>query len=177
MEINTKMLKRVISWYFLLGGVGFLGYSFIEFGFAGYLEYLVPAIITLSVLMLFIISGIACLKNPAEMISGLLLKICLMIHSFQFILIGFLFKNYYGPYLGVGFTDEPYFRIKLEFQLFAFRFSNGYNHNSDEISVVVNLIPIAILMLLTYLEKKEQESIKFDFDKLSEHSSNDRSGT
>ncbi|MBK8087090.1 MAG: hypothetical protein IPK31_03565 [Chitinophagaceae bacterium] len=71
--------------------------------------------------------------------------------------MGFSFKNYFGPYLAVGFTDTPDIKLRILIKPIDSFFSNGLNKLSDEVSIVFNLLAIVLLILVYGIEKEEKK--------------------
>ena len=79
----------------------------------------------------------------------------------KIILLGYGYEYYTGLIFFVGFTDTPKFNLFAQIEA-AFR-SQAYlfmNSKSDEISIMVNIIPIIIVAIIFRLEKKEIIKIK-----------------
>jgi hypothetical protein len=74
----------------------------------------------------------------------------------KIILLGYGYEYYTGLIFIVGFTDTPKFNMFAEIEA-AFR-SQAYifmNSRSDEISIIINIIPIIIISIIFRLEKKK----------------------
>ena len=141
-------LVYIVSTYLALGGIFFLVAFFRKFGFFGYLEYLIPATICMLILMFFVVAGIAGILRPVSIISRYLLTTALLMQSIQIVLFGIVFKNFYGPYLAIGFTDTPVVNFILEFKIFVYLTLNGWEKGSDEITLIFNLLPLATMMII-----------------------------
>lgn len=81
-----------------------------------------------------------------------MMKIGLWIQTIQFVFLGLVFKNYFGPYLAVGFTDTPGFKFQIRTELLTTWFANGLDKLSDEVSIVFNLIALILLILVYRVE-------------------------
>lgn len=87
------------------------------------------------------------------------MKISLWIQAVQLVILGFSFKNYFGPYVAVGFTDTPDIKLRLFIKPIDSFFSNGLNKLSDEVSIVFNLLAIILLILVYGIEKEEKKLV------------------
>lgn len=84
-----------------------------------------------------------------------MMKISLWIQAVQFVFLGLVFKNYFGPYLAVGLTDTPDLKFQINIELLTSWFANGLNKLSDEVSIVFNLVAIILLILVYRIELAE----------------------
>lgn len=88
-----------------------------------------------------------------------MMKVSLWIQAVQLVLLGLHFKNYFGPYLAVGFTDTPDIRLRILIEPITSLFSNGFDKLSDEISIVFNLMAVVLLILVYGIEKEEKKLV------------------
>lgn len=153
-------ITKSIAIYLMVGGVICFILFIFNLGISVFLNSLIPALITSLVLSFFIISGLLFLLNNTFKWRWNLLQISLIMQTVQIVLIGFSFKNYFGPYAGIGFTDTPFFNAILELKGFTFLFANGYNQESNEISVVVNLFPLILLLIFGHIYRKELDTLR-----------------
>ena len=84
-------------------------------------------------------------------------NISLIAQAFQLDVLGFKFKNYYGPYLGIGFSDTPEFGFIVKFRLFDFLTGNGFEFQNS-ILFMMNLFALALLLHFNYLVRKFGET-------------------
>jgi hypothetical protein len=120
----------------------------------GFLYNLIPATITTIVILFFILSGYKYAFSTSK--SGqVMMKISLWLQTIQLVFLGLVFKNYFGPYLAVGFTDTPYFKFQIQIEPLNTWFANGLNKSSDEVSIVFNIIALILLMLVYKVEIAE----------------------
>ena len=64
-----------------------------------------------------------------------MMKVSLWIKTIQLVLLGFSFNNYFGPYLAVGFTDTPDFKLRIFFKSIDSFFSYELNKLSDDVNI------------------------------------------
>lgn len=153
---GIKVFKVSLGLYFLVGGVISLYFALTTLGLFGILQSLFPAIITIIVISLFILSGYKYAFSESAS-ATLLMKISLWIQSVQLVLLGLSFKNYFGPYFAVGFTDTPDFKFQIHIEPLITWFGNGLNKLSDEVSIVFNLIAVVLLILVYRVELAEEK--------------------
>ena len=147
MEKNKLLFTQLLSSYFLLGGTICLIYFISQSGFIGILSTLMPSLITLIILLFFIFSGLIGLLSKNVKVSKGLLYSCLIIQSIQVVIFGFTFKNYFGPYLGIGFSESPELEAVFSFRSITYFLGNGLKQGSSEVSLVINLVPLSILVM------------------------------
>jgi hypothetical protein len=154
-HMNYKKRKVISRFYaiYLMISVMFLGYAFISIGIFRLLSALIPACFTLAVFLFFFFTGLNFYKNDKGKVNILCVEVCLAIQSFQLEVFGFQLKNYYGPYLAIGFTDTPVFRIIVKHELFRFWISDGYA-SGRAISLLVNCFPLLLLILFGVFKKR-----------------------
>jgi hypothetical protein len=136
--------------YYLLSSIIFLVFGLYNIGVSAFLVSLFPATIFIIIFSFYFISGVRLLMFPHSTVSITLAEISLLMQSFQCHILGFLFKNYYGPYLGIGFTDTPKFTLIYKFDIITFLTSNGFKSDS-EIMVMINLFSIMLYIFLNFL--------------------------
>ncbi len=141
------IIARGISIYLIIGILPFL-YFYFRLGFTGYLTNLLPASIAIVVFTFYTISGIKLLAKPFKKSSILFAQISLILLSIQLNLLGFLFQNNYGPEISLGFTDNPEFKLVFSQHLLSFWAKDGFKFNPKEISLSINLVFVALLLLL-----------------------------
>lgn len=156
MGLNSVIVRKTVAGYLVLGGI--LCYILVlsKLGFYGFLETLWPALFITFWYLFTIISGISYLKHPNSKLNKSLLEISLAIQAIQFFILGVNYQNYFGPFLGIGISFNSSFNFFFEYHLLAFRNFNGYDGNDSSLQVSINLIPVVILVLISYLEKKEK---------------------
>jgi hypothetical protein len=156
-EKNIKVVRYFLGIYFLIGGLISLWLVLSTFGVLGFLYNLIPATITTFVIFFFILSGYKYAFSSSQ--SGTtMMKISLLIQAVQLMLLGLSFRNYFGPFLAVGFTDTPEIEFQLLFEPLKSYFSNGFNKNSQEVSIVFNLVAAILLFLVYRVELAEAKS-------------------
>jgi hypothetical protein len=139
-------LRILLASYFFLGGLFFLFLLIYERGILGLLSTFFPSLFTLSILLFYCIGGLYCFLNTNVNRYKNVLSLCLLIQTLQLSVLGIVFKNYYGLYFAVGFSDTPNLELKFSFKFFTFLFANGFNKNTDEISMMINIIPLGLLI-------------------------------
>lgn len=165
MKIHLITFRNIIGIYLVGGGLVFLFVLLYKLGFLGILNNLLPFIITVMVLLFFVLSGYLFVFSENKQLSYLLVRICLWVQTIQIVILGFTFKNFYGPYLGIGFTDTPELDFSFSYDFFTYKFANGFNKDSFEISFVLNIVSLILLILTYFNNKKEQlESKEVFFD-------------
>lgn len=146
-------LTKALGIYFLLLGIICLSSFLFERGVIGFFYTLFPSLIIVVILLLFIYTGYIALFKTENRYAQFFLNLALIIQIFQISLIGLVFKNYFGPYFGIGFTDTPSFEFLFSFRFYTFLLANGYNRVSSEISVMINLIPLSFFIILNNLKQ------------------------
>ncbi len=153
-EKSLKTGRYVLGLYLLIGGLISLYFVLTELGVFGFLYSLLPAIVTVVVISFFILSGWKYAFSRSK--SGVtMMKASLWIQAIQLVFLGLGFKNYFGPYIAIGFTDTPGLKFQLLFEPFTYWFANGLNKLSDEVSIVFNLVAMGLLFLVYWIEKEE----------------------
>ncbi|MFN5134965.1 MAG: hypothetical protein ACK5DG_06570 [Chitinophagaceae bacterium] len=152
------VIKKLLSFYLLCGSVFYLCMILYSYGVLGFLTYLFPLFFLMSLLMFFIYSGYKGLI-ARQGYSFKLVQWSFFIQAIHIKLLGFKFENFFGPYWGVGFSDEPTIRFYSSFKIFWYYFLNGYNKDSSEISITINLIALSIGFVLGIKEKKIEPEI------------------
>lgn len=155
-ENSIKIFRYSLGLYFVTGGLISLYIGLTGLGLMGFLYSLLPATFTVIVILFFIISGYKYAFSASKS-GAIMMKISLWIQSIQLVLLGFSFKNYFGPYVAVGFTDTPDIKLRLFIKPIDSFFSNGLNKLSDEVSIVFNLLAIILLILVYRIEKEEKK--------------------
>jgi hypothetical protein len=97
----------------------------------------------ISICLFYFLSGFNYWFSPEDKKSRLLVEISLLTQSIQIYILGLAFLNYYGIWIGVGFTDTPDWTFNLRFDFFTARVIDDF-YNSNEISVYVNLVTITL---------------------------------
>ncbi len=155
-ENSIKIVRYFLGLYFLIGGLISLYFVLTTLGVLGFLYSLIPATITVIVIFFFILSGYKYAFSTSNS-GAIMMKVSLWIQTIQLVLLGFSFKNYFGPYLAVGFTDTPDIKLRILIKPIDSFFSNGLNKLSDEVSIVFNLLAIVLLILVYGIEKEEKK--------------------
>jgi hypothetical protein len=157
-EKTVKIFRYSLGLYFLIGGLVSLYIVLTTLGVLGFLQSLIPATITVIVIFLFILSGYKYAFSTSK--SGVfMMKISLLIQAIQVVFLGLSFKNYFGPYLAVGFADTPDLKFQTLIEPLTSWFANGLNKFSDEVSLVFNLVAIILLILVYRVEFTEANHI------------------
>jgi len=146
-------LTKALGIYFLLGGIICLISFLFERGVVNLFYTLFPSLLIVVVLLLFIYTGYIALIKTENRYSQIFLNLTLAIQTIQISLLGFVFKNYFGLYFGIGFTDTPSFEFLFSFRFYTFLLASGYNRGSSEISVMINLIPLSFFIILNNLKQ------------------------
>ncbi len=152
------IVKKLLSFYLLFGSIYYLCTMLYSFGVLGYLSYFLPLTFFMILFLFFIYSGYKGVMAKAED-SFILAQWSFFIQSFQIKILGLHFDNFFGPYFGIGFSDEPKIHFISSIKLFSYHFLNGYDKNSTEISIVINLISIGFGILLGLKEKRPEPEI------------------
>jgi hypothetical protein len=97
----------------------------------------------ISICLFYFLSGFNYWFSPKDKKSRLFVEISLLTQSVQIYILGFVFLNYYGLWVGVGFTDTPDWTFGLKFEFFTARVIDDF-YNSNEISVYVNLVTLTL---------------------------------
>jgi len=152
--MNYKKRKQISRFYaiYLMASMLFLLYALVSIGIIRFLLALIPACFTLGIFLFFFITGLNFYKNDKGKANILCVEICLAIQSFQLEVFGVHLKNFYGPYLAIGFTDTPNFSIIVKFELFHFLMNAGYAPGQT-ISLMVNCFPLLLLILFGFFKK------------------------
>lgn len=156
MMITSTHVKKFIAVMMIAGGLISGSIFVMQVGMATLLMYLIPSAVIFAVLLFMIGSGIAYLRNPLSSMREQCLSVSLILQTIHFSILGLSYKIFFGPYLGLDFIIEPAFTMEIEFNLLAFRFLFGY-HAGNPMMVGVNLMPVLLLVLIGYLEKKEKK--------------------
>ena len=106
---TNSVFKLCLSLYFFIGGLFFLVFFVYQNGMLGLLNTLLPSFFTILILLFFCVGGGYATFKKDSKTSYQILTACLLLQSIQVNILGLVFKNYYGPYLGIGFTDTPIF--------------------------------------------------------------------
>src|SRR5690606_30379099 len=93
------------------------------------------------------------LRSKSERKITILLNIALLIQTVQFSLFGFVFANYFGPCVFIGFYFEPLTKFDINISAYSWLFSNGYSDNAQS-KFFVNLIPLLLLLLLKGMKNR-----------------------
>ena len=151
--------KNISRFYaaFLTSSIFFYIYYLQLVGVSGFLSYLIPALITTIVFFFYFIAGIKLFSDPYDKLNITLANISLIAQAFQLDVLGFKFKNYYGPYLGIGFSDTPEFGFIVKFRLFDFLTGNGFEFQNS-ILFMMNLFALALLLHFNYFVRKFGET-------------------
>ena len=157
MTLSSVTVKKVVAFYVLIGSVICIFLFLSYLGFLGFLSYLFPALFTLILYLFLITGGFLYLQKPYSKGREVLLNITLAIQTIQLSILGIHFENYFGPYAGIGVDFTSTLNFFFEFHSLSFQNRNGYSKGSNEMSLAVNLVPVAILLFISYLEKKEKE--------------------
>ncbi len=81
-----------------------------------------------------------------------------MLQLIQFNVLGFGFYYVAGCYLGVGFTDTPEFKILFTDSLFRSSCFINFKTTNVEISIVLNLVALALVIFFSKLKKLNLET-------------------
>jgi hypothetical protein len=155
-DTNISFVKKLLSGYLIAGaGISLVLYLY-NYGFLGILSTLLPSLLVLVILLFFIYSGYKGLVSDSNY-SFIHAQISFLIQSIYFSILGFEFENFFGPYVSIGFTDTPEFKIIYAFKLIWFHFLNGYKPESAAISFSINLVPIFFLYLVSLKNKKSKQ--------------------
>jgi len=154
--LKNIRLADIFAVILIAGGFLFSIIFLSRLGFWGFVTSFFPSSAILLVFFYFIIAGTYYFLKNKEAVTYSLLNWALYLMVFQFSIFEIVFKVYFGPYLGFGFTDSPYLKFNADIKWFSFRFSIGLNKGDDSFSFFINFIPI----LLLYFLDKELTSLK-----------------
>lgn len=147
-----KFFVQILSLYFI-SGVFFVWYNFFKnFSVLHLLNAIFPALAFISVSFFFLYTGFSCIKANNEMKIIRLISIALLIQTVQFTLFGFVFANYFGPCVFIGFYFEPTIKFDINISVYSWLFSNGYSENAQS-KFFINLIPLLLLLLLKGMKR------------------------
>jgi len=142
------ILRKIIAGYLFLGSLFFIVFFLYQYGLSGILSSFLSALLTFGVLIFFCIGSLYVLRNKVEyQVQKNILIACLLIQSFGLRILGLSIRIFFGPDIAIGFTDTPAFQFRHSFGIFVYDIINGIKKGSSEISVMVNLIPLAVLIL------------------------------
>jgi hypothetical protein len=152
-------MRFIIALYLFIGGIIFLVLFIYKSGVFGFLSSLVPSFITILVLLFFIFSGAHYFRYRN---SGTLLKASMLIQAFQISILGINFKNFFGPYIAMGFTYSSDFEVMIDYEAFTFLFANGFRISSNELSLMINMPALIIVVLLIVKENNIKRTLLAD---------------
>jgi hypothetical protein len=69
-------------------------------------------------------------------------------------LLGFVFINYYGLWVGIGFTDTPDWTFSLKFAFFTANIMDDY-FQSNEITAYVNLVALSLYIYFIKMKNRK----------------------
>ncbi|MFL9485697.1 hypothetical protein ACI6Q2_23140 [Chitinophagaceae bacterium LWZ2-11] len=141
-------MKNKVNYFFAiylaLCGIACLILFINSYGLLGIMASLFPAVFTMLIMLFFIVVDLRNILNINSKTNNKLLVISFLIQSFQIIILGIKFVNYFGPYFGIGITNEQDVLFQFKFRSFDYLFRNGYEKGNNEISLMFNLIPLFV---------------------------------
>ena len=114
----VKILAQAVSVYLVAGSICMIIFVFYQLGW-NFLSYLIPAMVGVLVLLFYVVAGLRNLLRPHSNFSKGLLMAALLMQSIQLELLGFGFKNFFGPGLFIIITDTPAIRLLFSFRIFS----------------------------------------------------------
>jgi hypothetical protein len=147
-----KWLSIFISLYFISGFLVVWFDYFTHFNLLDLFNALFPASVFIIITFFFLYVGLVCLlsKNQIKIIK--LLSTAFLLQVVQFSFFGFVFENYFGPYVSIGLYFEPFLKFDVNVSLYSWLFSNGYSENSQS-RFFLNLIPLLLWLLFNEVYK------------------------
>ena len=154
MNKTNKYVLMVIGVYQIIGGL---------FGFTGFTKlkmvdladnYLLVLIIS-GYFTFAIISGITLLRQ--KWIQGIRLTQInqfLQVITVKIIGFGFLFSS--SIYMGIGFSDTPNLHFITKFSFLRSVCHFWINNANSEISIMINIVPVVIILLLSRIVTKNE---------------------
>lgn len=112
-----------------------------------FLNALFPSLVAIFISIFFLFAGIVGIFSKKISLSVNLLKTAFFLQVFQVSVFDFVFQNYLGPYIGIGFIFHPVFKIDIRVEYGSW-FANGYDVYAQEM-FFVNLFPLLILFILS----------------------------
>ena len=154
MNIGQRRLISRVYGIFLMCSMAFVAYGLYAMGLDRFLFRLFPACFSICIFLFFFISGLRFFNDDQKEVNILCVEICLLIQAAQLNILGFHLTNYYGPYLAIGFSDTPDFRMLIKHDLFRFWVDNGYSRGDRSISVLINCFQLLLYMLFLLFKKE-----------------------
>ena len=111
---------------------------------------------TTVIFLFYFFSGFGLIRKPFDKTYIGVCTVALFMQTIQIQILGFTFKNYYGPYIGIGLKDTPDLQFLGKFELISFLAGNGFG-SDDQIYFVINIFTLALLFILGISLKKERE--------------------
>jgi hypothetical protein len=149
---NLKWLTMVLSLYFISGVLVVWFDFFTHFNILHLFNALFPASVFLILTFFFLYVGVVGLLSKNQIKIFNLLSAALLLQVVQFSFFGFVFENYFGPYVSVGLYFEPFIKFDVNVSLYSWLFSNGYTENSES-RIFLNLIPLLLWFLVNEVYK------------------------
>jgi len=150
------IIYRLLGGYLFFGGIVSLVFILTRFEPVIYFTHLIPISFTVLVFLYFSISGLYGLIKPDSKTTTFLVKSTLLLQSFQFVAFGFLFKNYFGPYLALQISNRSAQSASLLFKPFQIWFANGLNSDSGEYTLFINFFPFILFIALEIEDEKRK---------------------
>jgi len=154
MTKTNKYCLMAIGVYQIIGGL---------FGFTGFTKlkmidlmdnYLLVLIIS-GYFIFVVISGITLLRQKwMQGIKLTQINQFLQVITVNIIGFGFLFSS--SIYMGIGFSDTPNLHFITKFSFLRSVCHFWINNASDEISIMINIVPVAIILFLSRIVKKNE---------------------
>lgn len=145
----------VLSLY-LITGVLYVWYNYFKnYTLLHLFNALFPALIFVFVSFFFFYVGVSNLSSKCNNKRQMLLRIALLVQVVQFSFFGYVFANYIGPYVSIGFYFEPSVKFDVDVSIYSWLFSNGYAENAQS-KLFLNLFPLLLLVLLKALHQNSE---------------------
>lgn len=156
MRISGLLLKKITAVCLAVGAVVMFIFICSREGENLVSNNLFSSLFTIAILFFTILSAVRFFYR-ADKRADLLLRICLAIQSIYFVISGLIFENHFGPFFGIAIYVERTVILSIDLELLAFIAKNGFNSAVENLLVGINLIPIGIMLLIWYFERKEKK--------------------
>ena len=154
MSKTNKYILMAIGVYQIIGGLfGFIGFTKLKM--SDLVENFLLVLIIFGYFIFVIISGITLLRQ--KWIRGIKLTQInqfLQVITVKIIGFGFLFSS--SIYMGIGFSDTPNLHLITKFSFLRSVCHFWINDGSSEISIMINIVPVAIILILSRIVKKNE---------------------
>ena len=132
----------------------------------------ISLIVSICICGSYFLIGVRYWQFPKSKLSIFLVGLALCLQSIQIDVLGFIFQNYYGPYIAIGYRDDVKFRLDFDFSLLRFREFNDFIEYSPDVKIYLNLVSIVLLIIFINHKKvkKLEETFLIDESEDSDYS-------